>query len=381
MHNFGGTQHRGVEQHRTRQRVRGIRWEWYAVVFVMVFCAGILVRAQTFGVPSAPAPNNTTALNTLSDTGDFVSLTSVAAELVKSSLVVALSTPSSAIIGDFERNVSLSGFAGITTDPFTPPALPGTVPGAAVYGYAKGTGSSVGLYGYTPSGTGVFGATVLSGGYAARFLGPVSILSKAGLSGSLYVQGTMSVPTLTVVSTGGTVEALESGNGMLIDGKLLRGIDGQSSGEYGVYGESLTNGIGFSSLNNGVTLAGAQTIKGAVGTTLNTTGAAGVFGWSLLGNGVYGNSGAASDRWAVEGKATVSQCSSTDPKVCSAGVYGRGGAYAGYFEGDLNIDNGGDQNGAALYLGSSGITEAGLKALLDWCDNTAGVGDKCPDPH
>lgn len=361
--------------------LRGARSVFFVIGALLLVTAAV-VQAQSFVKPSGPAPDNTADLNVFTtDTGDFISLTQLnPAQTINSSLVIASSTQSSAIIGDYARNVSLSGFAGITVPPITPPDLPAGVPGAAVYGYAKGSALlNVGAYGYVvgaaATDAGVFATT--QSGVSVSFLGPVKITT-GSLPGSLLIKGELTVPHADFSSNDVLVPAgLKSTNGTLIEGTFNEGLYGYTSGEYGIYGVSTTN-TGFRLVNgNTISGDGQQTRYGIYGQSNNLTQFAGVYGSVASGNGVAGISGTGVTSWAVYGFATQSW-PGADGKGSSA-VYGRGGAYAGYFEGDLTIDNTG-QPSRAFFLGSKGITEDQLKQLLAWCNDSAGVGDKCPDP-
>ena len=242
MRNLKGSQRLGNRQNRTRRRSRGIRWEGYAVVFGMALVVGALVRAQSFGVPYASAPNNTAALNVPTDPGDFISVASGNAQ-VNSSLVIASSTspgaatPPSAIIGDFERRAGLSGFAGITTEPLVPPALPGTVPGTAVYGYAKGSPLSVGAYGYAvgtlgnnDSAAGVFATARLD----ENGLAPLNTILTAPVGG--LVQYTLSIAigadNLPIIgyyeASSGKLMTLKCGNLTCSGGNVTATVDSGS---------------------------------------------------------------------------------------------------------------------------------------------------------
>lgn len=340
-------------------------------VSLMLFFGVVLynqVMAQTFGKPPTPAPNNA-GLNTFTDDSDFVKLNNTSPQEVKGNLIIASSTAASAFLGDFTNAVSVTGVAGTTV---MPPDLPSTVPGSALYGYATGILTSAGAYG---SASGINSAGVVGEtrdlGQAGNFFGPVTITS----SGSLTASGTISAIKLDSTSAVFSVPAIYSMNGISASGLFSLGLNATGDKNYGLYGRSSTT-VGLYAVNTADTWTNPPDVFGIRGETYSITGAAGLFGYSTKGNGVSAQNGSVSVIPAAQGVVT-GLLRAGPPTDYSAAVYGRGGAFAGYFEGDVRIQNG------LLYINKTGITEAVLIKLLEWTCGTPASAPSNPncDPY
>lgn len=340
----------------------------YVVVSLLLF-GGVMffnhVRAQTFGKPTAPAPSSP-GLNVFTNTSDFVKLNDPTSQTIKGQLVIASSTQASAIVGDFTNSASITGFAGITV---APPALPVGVSGAALYGYSFSGTAGAGAYGYAAGATsaGVVGET-RDQGLAGTFLGQVKIASP----GTLTVDDVITAPEVSGRSSVLAVPGIYSTNGITATGRFFQGISTVTGTNYGLYGRSSTT-LGLYAVNTAASVSGSN-FYGIRGDTADTIGKAGLFGYSVLGNGIAGINGSASTISAVHGEVIGASRGATD---YSSAIYGRGGAYAGYFEGDVKIQNG------LLYINRTGITEAVLVKLLEWTCGTPRTSPSDPncDPY
>lgn len=204
---------------------------------------------------------------------------------------------------------------------------------------------------------------------AGLFQGPVKINTLGTAIGTLYVQGAVSTPSLIATSNTFATRALDSSNGISIAGPLTKGAYGFAGGlqNYGVYGES-TGSIGFYGVNTINVSPIVPDYSGIRGESYASTNGAGVLGYSALGNGVSGIAGSDLLHYAVSGKAT-GVFGSTD---YNAGVYGRGGAFAGLFEGDFTVVSGANK----LYINKTGIDAVALCRLIKWCKSGVSF---CPD--
>ena len=333
-------------------------------LFVATF---IMVRAQTFSNPPNPAPDNP-SLNDFQSSGgssDFVSLSSTLAQTIDGSLSIATTTQSGAVIGDYINNVSITGFTGVTGLPAAPPDLSSynisDLTGAAVYGYATGDDASetaIGAYGAVMSGIPVIGETFDAAGFAGKFFGPVEVSDTGSLNGDITVQDKVITSQLIANSLIQTTPALQSFDEVRVEGAYTQGVfsfDDSDAANIGIFSSSATN-YSFYAENLYSLLDLSDVYSGIRGESFAQTDGVGVQGYAQLGNGVYGSVDGIS-AVAVEGVAVGDLLAGE----YNAGVYGSGGAFAAYFEGDVNITSG------SLYIGDTGISAANLAAMLTWC--------------
>ena len=349
----------------------------FFVVGAASFFLGSFTRAQPFKAPIGPAPDNG-ALNNYLNLTNYLKKDEPSGVL-KGSLIVASSTPaapiqSSAILGDFINNVGLTGYAGINGEP--PRLSTYALTGSAVYGYANNaSGIAVGVYGTSTSdggGTalGVVGETQVPGGSAAVFSGRVAINDPFGAAASLNVDDLVTAPQLQATSSIQIVPAIAAtGGGISVRGGFKYGLIGQSENSYGIYAKSLNSAMRIANKSCGGACP-TKSIGGLRGDTSNATGSAGVFGWSAAGNGVTGIVGAITTGTLYAVRANLIGTGSGGGNYSSA-VYGQGGAYAGYFEGDVELK----KATSTLFIGSTGIDQTSFLHLMAWC------GAACPDSY
>lgn len=331
---------------------------------IFVFVA-VLANAQSFDPPEVSAPGNA-SLNTLTDVTDFLKLEALGRQDVLGPLIIASSTAAtttlaSAFFGDATDLAAVIGVAG-SGNFTTLPAL--GVASSAVYGYATGGAASYGIYGYGvgASGVGILGKTAQANGFAGYFLGKVGAESTPW-----YVEETMTASKVVASSTVAADPGLTASNGIKVAGSVKHGLYGQSPAHYAVYGLSDYNSGVYGQNTIDAAVAGT-TFIGVRGSSFDLTGQAGVYGLSASGNGAKAVVGSASTLATVQGTAT---------NGTGKAVYGRGGAYAGYFDGDVVINP-----GYSVSVGSYSISISKLRTLMQWC-NQAACGSAnctfCPD--
>jgi hypothetical protein len=146
---------------------------------------------------------------------------------------------------------------------------------------------------------------------------------------------------ITATATGeGSIGVYAKGDavGVRGDGKTWHGVVGFSEGGFGVYGEGLTGGSGVVGKSKGWHAVGgfSESTTGGAGVYAEATGP-GVIGVSKTWHGVYGETPSTTGGAGVWGEHKGSGSGVAGVSHSGAGVYGKGGRVAGFFEGDVEV--------------------------------------------
>lgn len=352
-------------------------WTQHIIFFVILitasFVAGrVLVFAQVWSPPiNTPPVNNTGQPPTVSNPTGFLRKSPIATQTLKglvtgakvSSVPVELANPT----GQAGRNNSIIARKSFSSVPSS--RFPSGTSG--IFGYA--TGTDYGLYA-AAEGSGLNYALqgkADTAGYAGRFQGPVTIAANGPAVGSLRVEGLLTTERgiSCIEQTGqpgsclGTPENVSyratnyaGGYGLWsystnLPGVSLPGIEINLSaipgyaaygiGQYGIGGMGTTGVHGIAQGSDDT-----DTYRGVYGvmsqgvlTTFYEDGRKGVYGVTNggLGNNPPGYSSGSQYDFAAGVRACVKD--STGAILNRNGIYGTGGKYAGYFNGDSGVDN------------------------------------------
>jgi hypothetical protein len=146
---------------------------------------------------------------------------------------------------------------------------------------------------------------------------------------------------VTATATGaGSIGVFAKGEAVGIrgDGKTWHGVVGFSEGGFGVYGEGLTGGSGVVGKSKGWHAVGgfSESTTGGAGVYAEATGP-GVIAVSKTWHGVYGETSSSTGGAGVWGEHKGGGSGVVGVSHSGAGVYGKGGRVAGYFEGDVEV--------------------------------------------
>jgi hypothetical protein len=247
----------------------------------------------------------------------------------------------------------------------------GTVYG--VNGYSSSVGG-MGIYGQSSgtSGTGVYGYATDAAGTGVLGRGTTAVKGESNVAGGTGVYGTGTSGAVAFGVSGYTT----TGTGVKGESTAASGIGVEGKGHTGVYGHGGSIGIEGSGTQYGVYGYGSPTgvqgdgdTYGVAGSSTSGAGVA-VYGYAMgaSGRGVHGYATGASGTGVYGNGATaVKGVSSTDGGKAIHGVAdeGAGSDYAGYFDGNIQV------NGAITATGS--ITGLSKSAVVDTQDYGARI--------